>query len=158
MGMVEQKGRLLCRPKSVNKSVEAIARRSSCPGLYDDEEARMSNDSANLRRRGGRPFQHEDDLRLRLLLHVEIGSAATGLSINRFCDKFPFKTSDDRWLRKATLKRRYYQRKAFLQGSDLPNHATVASPLAAAMDRYLNEVRSVFLPQKRDFFRTTNRA
>lgn len=36
----------------------------------------MTDDPEKLRRRSGRPFQHEDGLRL--LLHVEIGCAAFG--------------------------------------------------------------------------------
>src|SRR3546814_4200090 len=70
----------------------------------------MGDDPAKFRRASGRPFQHEDDLRL--LLHVEVGCAVAGLSVNRFCETFPFRDSQGRRFHKATLKRRYYQRKA----------------------------------------------
>src|SRR3546814_8328584 len=79
----------------------------------------MGDDPAKFRRASGRPFQHEDDLRL--LLHVEVGCAVAGLSVNRFCETFPFRDSQGRRFHKATLKRRYYQRKALLQGTRLPN-------------------------------------
>src|SRR3546814_1342184 len=67
----------------------------------------MGDDPAKFRRASGRPFQHEDDLRL--LLHVEVGCAVAGLSVNRFCETFPFRDSQGRRFHKATLKRRYYR-------------------------------------------------
>ncbi|HKR15847.1 hypothetical protein [Rhizorhapis sp.] len=106
----------------------------------------MSDDPAKSRRRSGRPFQHEDDLRL--LLHVEVGCAAAGLSINRFCETFPFRDSHGRRLHTATLKRRYYQRKASLQPAHLPGGVIVPSPMGEAVERYLAEVRSVFASRK----------
>ena len=106
----------------------------------------MNGDSANVRRRAGRPFQHEDDLPL--LLHVALGCAHTGLSVNRFCEKFPFWDSQGRLSHKATLKRRYYQRKALMQAARLPGEVIVPSPMGEATERYLAEVRSVFLQQK----------
>lgn len=102
----------------------------------------MSDDPAKLRKPCGRPFQHEDDLRM--LLHVEIGRAVAGLSVNRFCEKFPFRDSHGRRLHKATLKRRYYQRKALLQAACLPGDVIVPSPMGEAVERYLTEVRLVF--------------
>lgn len=106
----------------------------------------MSDDPAKFRRASGRPFQHEDDLRL--LLHVEIGRVVKGLSVNRFCETFPFRDSQGRRFHKATLKRRHYQRKALLQGTRLPNDVIVPSPMSEAVERYLAEVRSVFLQRK----------
>jgi hypothetical protein len=85
----------------------------------------MSDDPAKFRRASGRPFQHEDDLRL--LLHVEIGRVVKDLSVNRVCEKLPFWDSQGRRFHKATLKRRYYQRKALLQGMRLPNDLIVPS-------------------------------
>lgn len=106
----------------------------------------MSDDPAKLRGPGGRPFQHEDDLRL--MLHVEIGRAVTDLSVNRFCEKFPFRDSHGRQFHKATLKRRYYQRKALLQAACLPGDVIVPSPMGEAVERYLAEVRSAFASRK----------
>lgn len=106
----------------------------------------MSDDFAKLRRRSGRPFQHEDDLRL--ILHVEIGRAVARLSVNRFCEKFPFRDSRGRRFHKATLKRRYYQRKALLQAARLPGDVIVPSPMGEAVERYLAEVRSVLVQRK----------
>jgi len=106
----------------------------------------MSDDPAKLRRASGRPFQHEDDLRL--LLHVEIGCVALGLSVNRACETLPFWDLQGRRFHKATLKRRYYQRKALLQPARLPDGVIVASPLGEAVERHLAEVRSVFAPRK----------
>src|SRR3546814_5272078 len=102
----------------------------------------MGDDPAKFRRASGRPFQHEDDLRL--LLHVEVGCAVAGLSVNRFCETFPFRDSQGRRFHKATLKRRYYQRKALLQGTRLPNDVIVPSPMGEAVERYLAKVWSVF--------------
>ena len=106
----------------------------------------MCDDSAKSRRRRGRPFQHEDELQL--LLHVEVGRAVAGLSVNRFCEKSPFRDSSGRQVHKATLKRRYYQRRALLQAARLPGGVLVPSPLGEAVERYLAEVRSMFMPRK----------
>lgn len=106
----------------------------------------MSDDPAKLRRRSGRPFQHEDDLWL--LLHVEVGCAVAALSVNRFCETFPFRDSHGRRFHEATLKRRYYQRKALLQGAQLPGDVTTPSPMGEAVERYLTQVRSVFVQRK----------
>ena len=106
----------------------------------------MRDDPAKLRRPSGRPFQHEDDLWL--LLHVAVGSAIEGLSVNRFCEKFPFRDSYGRRFHKATLKRRYYQRKALLQATCLPGDVIVPSPMGEAVERYLAEVRSAFASHK----------
>lgn len=106
----------------------------------------MTGSSAKSTRRSGRPFQHEDDLRL--LLHVEVGRAVAGLSVNRFCEKFPFRDSHGRRFHKATIKRRYYQRKALLQAAYLPGGVIVPSPMEEAVEQYLAEVRSVFMPRK----------
>ena len=106
----------------------------------------MIDDLAKFRRPGGRPFQHEDDLRL--LLHVAVGHALEGLSVNRFCEKFPFRDSHGRRFQKATLKRRYYQRKALLQAARLPGDVIVPSPMGEAVEQYLAEVRSAFASRK----------
>lgn len=106
----------------------------------------MSDDPAKSRRRSGRPFQHEDDLRL--LFHVEVGCAVAGLSVNRFCEDYPLRDSRGQRLHKVTLKRRYYQRKALLQAACLPGNVTIASPMGEAVERYLAEVRSVFVQRK----------
>ena len=106
----------------------------------------MTGSSAKSAGRSGRPFQHQDDLRL--LLHVEVGCAVAGLSVNRVCEKFPFWDSHGRRFHKATLKRRYYQRRALLQAARLPGGVIVPSPMGEAVEQYLAEVRAVFVPRK----------
>jgi len=104
----------------------------------------MSDNSAKMRRRSGSPYLHEDDLWL--LLHVDVGTAVTGLSVNRFCEKYPFRGSDGEWFHRLTLKRRYYQRKALLKPANLPGDVAVPSPIAEALGRFMDDVRSVFAP------------
>ena len=106
----------------------------------------MTGSSAKSTRRSGRPFQHEDDLRL--LLHVDVGRSVAGLSVNSFCEKYSFRDSHGRRFHKATLKRRYYQRKALLQAAHLPSGVIVLSPMGEAVEQYLAEVRAVFVPRK----------
>jgi hypothetical protein len=106
----------------------------------------MTGSSAKSATRSGRPFQHEDDLRL--LLHVDVGRSVAGLSVNNFCEKCPFLDSHGRRFHKATLKRRYYQRKALLQAARLPGGVIVPSPMGEAVEQYLAEVRAVFVPRK----------
>lgn len=66
-------------------------------------------------------------------------------AVNRVCEKFPFWDSHGRRFQKATLKRSYYQRKALLQAAHLPRGVIVPIPRGEAVERYLAEVRSVFV-------------
>ena len=89
------------------------------------------------RRRRGQP--RRDDYDLQLMLHVDIGTAMTGMSVNAFAKKNPLRFADGTKLDKSSLHRRYYERRILMQPVVWPDGRSEEGPIAKAYSRLLQE-------------------
>lgn len=93
-------------------------------------------------RKPGQPRNHDYDLQL--ALHVDLGTAVTGKSVNAFAKKHPFRLSDGTMLEEASLRRRYYERRMLMAPVVWPNGKQNDSPVAEAYAKFLAEVKATF--------------
>jgi len=90
----------------------------------------------------GRP--RHDGYDLQLLLHVDLGTAIKGMSVNAFAKKHPLRFGDGSMVEKATLRRRYYERRGLLEPVTWPDGRTEEGPVAKAYAKLLQEIRAVW--------------
>jgi hypothetical protein len=91
-----------------------------------------------LKRGRGQPRQHGYDLQL--ALHVDLGTTLKGLSVNRFTDAYPLRLANGAVVGKATMRRRYYERRQLMAPIVWPDGRVEQSPIAVAYAAFLADV------------------
>lgn len=93
-------------------------------------------------RKPGRPRNHNYDLQL--MLHVDLGTAVTGKSVNAFAKKHARRFPDGTVLEKTNLRRRYYERRLLMAPVEWPDGRQEESPFAKGYAKFLAEVNATF--------------
>src|SRR5258708_32520236 len=88
-----------------------------------------------LKRGRGQPRQHGYDLQL--ALHVALGTKLKGLSVNRFTAAYPLRVANGDVVEKATMRRRYYERRQLMAPIVWPDGRVEESPMAVAYAAFL---------------------